>query len=314
MEELNGQLIMGEVAAMIDNHRRTEYAALVDKFKEAKTTDDCYTPPAIYDAIADYVAEEYGIKRERFLRPFRPGGDYQAEEYPEDCAVVDNPPFSILSRIVDWYIVHGVKFFLFGPTLTLLGLMKKPERKPHICIYLIGNTITYENGAEVQTSYVTNMDRYAIRIEADLRRTLEGINRRLVRENKKELPRYAYPDCLLTGKDYRLAKYGQTFRVLHEDCASVSELDAQRAVGKSVFGGGVLLSEAATAARMEAEAAADAQKAATEKAEGATTVWELSEREKALIISMRKEGKQHETGTGGGAGNTGEHVREAAGI
>ena len=296
MDELNGQLIMGEVAAMMDDHRRKQYDAFVDKFKEAKTTDDCYTPPAIYDAIADYVAGEYGINRERFLRPFRPGGDYQAEEYPEGCAVVDNPPFSILARIVDWYIAHNVRFFLFGPTLTLLGLMKRPDRKPHICIYLIGNKITYENGAEVQTSYVTNMDRYAVRIEADLRGKLEAINKQLVRENKKELPKYAYPDCLLTGKDYRLAKYGQSLRILHEDCASVSELDAQRRVGKSVFGGGVLLSERATEARRKAEAAADEQKAKTERAENATTVWELSEREKAIILAMRREGKQRETG------------------
>ena len=101
MEELNGQLVIPEVAAMIQEHREHEYQAFVDKFKEAKTTDDCYTPPEIYDEIADWVAEEYGYQREKFLRPFKPGGDYQREEYPEGCAVVDNPPFSILASIVD---------------------------------------------------------------------------------------------------------------------------------------------------------------------------------------------------------------------
>ncbi len=63
-----------------------------------------------------------------------------------------------------WYISQSVPFFLFGPTLTLLGLMKRPERKEKICVVLIGNGITYENGAEVQTSYVTNMDTYAVRM------------------------------------------------------------------------------------------------------------------------------------------------------
>ena len=64
MEELNGQLVIPEVAAMIQEHREHEYQAFVDKFKEAKATDDCYTPPEIYDEIADWVAEEYGYQRE----------------------------------------------------------------------------------------------------------------------------------------------------------------------------------------------------------------------------------------------------------
>ena len=28
-----------------------EYDAFVEKFKPKKTTDDCYTPPLVYDAI-----------------------------------------------------------------------------------------------------------------------------------------------------------------------------------------------------------------------------------------------------------------------
>ena len=166
MDELQGQMIMPGVAEIIQEHREKEYQAFVDKFNPAKTTDDCYTPPEIYDAIADWVAAEYGYRRDRFLRPFKPGGNYQAEEYPEGCAVVDNPPFSILASIVDWYLARNIPFFLFGPTLTIIGLLKKPARKERCCIVLIGNQITYENGATVQTSYVTNMEpAYALRIE-----------------------------------------------------------------------------------------------------------------------------------------------------
>ena len=111
MDEIRGQMIMPGVAEMIQEHREKEYQAFVDKFKEAKTTDDCYTPPEIYDAIADWVAAEYGYRRDRFLRPFKPGGNYQAEEYPEGCAVVDNPPFSILASIVDWYLARNASAF-----------------------------------------------------------------------------------------------------------------------------------------------------------------------------------------------------------
>ena len=48
--------------------------------------------------------------------PFYPGGDYEREEYPQGCTVVDNPPFSILSKIVKHYQERGVGFFLFAPT------------------------------------------------------------------------------------------------------------------------------------------------------------------------------------------------------
>ena len=81
-----------------------EYRQFVEKFKPKKTTDDCYTPPEIYQVVLDYVTERYGIDQNSVVRPFWPGGDYQAEEYPNGCCVVDNPPFSILSKIVDFYI------------------------------------------------------------------------------------------------------------------------------------------------------------------------------------------------------------------
>ena len=184
MDELNGQLIMPGVAELIQEHQAREYEAFVDKFKEAKTTDDCYTPPEIYDEIASWVAEEYGYQREKFLRPFKPGGDYQREEYPEGCAVVDNPPFSILAQIVDWYLWKDVPFFLFGPTLTIIGLLRKHSRKNRCCVVLIGNQITYENGATVQTSYITNMEpEYNLRIEGGASGT-DGSRKRPAEESE----------------------------------------------------------------------------------------------------------------------------------
>ena len=73
-----------------------EYNAFVEKFEVKKTTDDCYTPDNIYDAVADWVAKEYGLDRKNFVRPFYPGGDYEAEHYDPDAVVVDNPPFSTM--------------------------------------------------------------------------------------------------------------------------------------------------------------------------------------------------------------------------
>ena len=83
-----------------------EYREFVDKFKPKKTTDDCYTPVEVYEAIAGWVAEEYGLNKCDFVRPFFPGGDYERYQYSEAAVVVDKPPFSILTAIVDFYERH----------------------------------------------------------------------------------------------------------------------------------------------------------------------------------------------------------------
>ena len=64
-----------------------EYNEWLDKFEPKKTTDDCYTPDKVYEAVADWTAETYGVARSSFIRPFYPGGDYQREEYPAGCVV-----------------------------------------------------------------------------------------------------------------------------------------------------------------------------------------------------------------------------------
>ena len=268
MDEIKGQLMFGITAEIIEAGFKEQYHDFTEKFKDAKTTDDCYTPPPIYDAVADWVADEYGLDRARFLRPFRPGGDYQREDYPEGCAVVDNPPFSILSQIVDWYLARNIPFFLFGPTLTIFNLFLRPERKEKICVFLIGAQITYENGANVQTSFVTNLDTYAVRIEADFRARIDKINNALQKEKTRQLPRYEYPPHILYGKDYNLAKYGQTLRIRRQDCAAIRQMDAQRLSGKTIFGGGLILSERAAAER------------------AAATRWPLSPRELMIIQNL----------------------------
>ena len=57
-----------------------EYTAFTEKFKAKKTTDDCYTPDNIFEAVAGWVAKEYHQDPTCFIRPFWPGADYTAEE------------------------------------------------------------------------------------------------------------------------------------------------------------------------------------------------------------------------------------------
>ena len=73
----------------------------------------------------------------------------------------------------------------------------------------------------------------------------------------------------------RYSKYGVDFKVRKKDCAPIYALDAQRSTGKTIFGGGLLLSDRAAAERAAAE------RAAAERA--AATKWELSARERAIV-------------------------------
>lgn len=124
----------------------------VQKFRPKTTTDDCYTPPAVYDAVKNWVNENLlDLTGWLILRPFRLGGDYLRENYPDGSVVIDNPPFSIYTRIIRNYCEMGVRFFLFAPALTMF-VPGAPVQ------YLVARlNVVYENGAKVRTGFVTNM-------------------------------------------------------------------------------------------------------------------------------------------------------------
>jgi hypothetical protein len=249
-----------------------EYQAFLEKFEPKKTTDDCYTPELVYQAVLNWCKNEYGIKEQKIVRPFYPGGDYRAFRYLQDCVVVDNPPFSIISEICRYYCENNVRFFLFAPALTLFCIRNG-------CKISVGATITYENGAVVPTSFVTNLENHEARSAPDLYQEIKKANEQNVRERKKELPKYSYPLHLLTASDLaKFSKYGQLFALQKKSCVRVSELDSQKESGKAIYGGGYLISEKAAAEKAAAEKAA-AEKAAAEK-------WTLSTREMEIISEL----------------------------
>ena len=53
-----------------------DYDGFVDKFETKKTTDDCYTPEKVYDAILDFVGTLCPLEGKEIVRPFFPGGDF----------------------------------------------------------------------------------------------------------------------------------------------------------------------------------------------------------------------------------------------
>lgn len=85
-----------------EQETNAEYQKFVDKFKPKLTTDDCYTPPIVYNAVRDWACAKYEINPDKIVRPFYPGGDYEHYDYPSDSVVLDNPPFSIITKICNF--------------------------------------------------------------------------------------------------------------------------------------------------------------------------------------------------------------------
>lgn len=251
-----------------------EYEAFVDKFKPKKTTDDCYTPEPIYMAVLGWACERYGFDPVSVVRPFYPGGDYESYEYPDGCVVLDNPPFSILSKICQFYLDRGIRFFLFAPSLTAFSGKSVVMRMNHI---ICDSRIVYENGAVVSTSFVSNLDEDVIAQTApDLTAKINAVSDQIRAEQTRHVPKYMYPDHVCTAAMLRrYSKYGIDLSIRRADCAHISKLDAQKELKKAVYGSGLLLSERAAA-----------EKAAAEKAGDNVFVWQLSEREKALVASL----------------------------
>ena len=247
------------------------YEEFVEKFVPKKTTDDCMTPTLVYDAIRDWVCETYNVDPSVIVRPFWPGGDYENFAYPEGCVVVDNPPFSILSKICDFYIERGVLFFLFAPSLTAFSGKKTVMRMNHI---FANTSITYENGATILTAFVTNIvEDLVAQTSSELKRRIEKAMEE-TRAKVRTLPKYVYPDNVVTAAFMqKLARYEIDFEIKRSESTHISSLDQQKEKGKAIFGSGLLISERAAAER-----------AAAEKFE--REVWELSERERAIVAAL----------------------------
>lgn len=189
------------------------YDEFVDKFKPKKTTDDCMTPPEFYEVIKNWACKEYNIDQSKIVRPFWPGGDYQSENYPEGAVVLDNPPFSILVKIIDWYTERNINYFLFEPSLTAFN--RRRDGAHHV---VVDAPIIYENGAKVQTCFVTNLEPTLARTAPELDREIKQVDEALRKEKKKHNPKYKYPENVVTSSMLKqLSKYGVDYRIDEKD-------------------------------------------------------------------------------------------------
>ena len=246
-----------------------DYHGFVEKFKPKRTTDDCYTPPEIYDVVADYVTERWGVDRADMVRPFWPGGDFEGFDYPDGCCVVDNPPFSILARIKRFYTDAGVPFFLFCPQLTSHSGVQALE----LTTVVADANITYANGACVLTAFVTNLPSpNVVESVPELGDAINEASERLRRAKARHVEAHEYPvEVLTAARVGYLAAHHTPFAVRRGDCTRINKLDAMGKRG--IFGGALLLSERAAAER------------------AAVNRWSLSDRERAVCAALGSAGE-----------------------
>lgn len=247
-----------------------EYAEFLAKFEAKKTTDDCYTPPAVYQAVVDYIDEHIiDLSDKNIVRPFYPNGDYQADavEYDENTIVIDNPPFSISAEIQQFYQRNSVKFFLFCPALTAFSTYPKTGAS-----YVVTEAnIKYANGAVVATAFATNLlGGTAIKGCPILAEQLSLAQQ----DDKPKLPKYNYPDNVVMVSAIKgIVGKGESIEIARNEIVFTRQLDAQKAYKKTLFGSGFLVGDN-VAERIKAERI----KVSVDAIE-----WELSERERRLI-------------------------------
>lgn len=254
-----------------------DYETFTGKFRPRKTTDDCYTPPAVYDAVCQYVDRHVTpLAGRTVLRPFYPGGDYQSADYPDGCIVLDNPPFSILSQIVAFYEARQIAYFLFAPALTLTAA--RIFRSPHSRATAVAcqANVTYHNGAVVRTSFLTNQwpGHPALVIAGTLHKAIADAQ--ATPDHSRRQLRYP-PTVITPALCGKIATRGIDLTFPREETRWLSRLNC----GQSLFGGGFLISRRLAAQRQAAE-----RLAAQRQAERETHTYTLDPDELAIIDAL----------------------------
>ncbi|MDD7189324.1 MAG: chromosome partitioning protein ParB [Prevotella sp.] len=177
------------------------------------------------------------MEGKEILRPFYPGGDYERAEYPEDGVVIDNPPFSMFTKICKFYSARRIPFFIFGPGLTIFSCLK------YCSVVVIAPQIEFSNGAKVHCNFATNLiGDTLVTISPELSKAIAACPSQ---PQKVNLSKYRYPEELLSVSDLQtMAKGDLPFSVNRDEAVIVKNLDKHPKKG-GLFGDHLLISEAA---------------------------------------------------------------------
>lgn len=219
--------------------KKDDYDSFVDKFKTKKTTDDCYTPPNVYEAVLKWVRETCNLGDRPIVRPFYPGGDFVRFDYPQNCVVVDNPPFSILAKIIKWYNENKIDYFLWSPDLS--GI------RAGATLLVTNRNILYHNGADIHTGFCSNLFGDKIVMTApSLRKVIAEADKINRGKDKKQIRRYTFPPSVLRVNDLnKIVDRGLEFTVSQSEGVVVGNV-----CNYNTFGNSVLLNDVKTAEKM----------------------------------------------------------------
>ena len=196
--------------------KQMDYAAYVKKFlpNYVYTTDDTFTPPKVYQAVIDWLTMEGKTQGRRILRPFYPGGDFEAIDYQPGDFVVDNPPFSQMIRIVRFYQENKIDFFLFYDRRYSLSYLREG-----LTLIYINENIEFENGALIVPAFVSNVfDGAAVYSSKTLN---EMIKAGQVEQTK---PRNEYPDDVFSFTIFEKIAKLKDYIIPHDKIARVKKL------------------------------------------------------------------------------------------
>lgn len=217
------------------------YKYCVTNGRNINSTDECYTPPAVYDTVLDYAVDRYNLQDKHVVRPFIPGGDYQKYVYDKNDVVIDNPPFSMTTKIAKWYINHDIPFFLFINGIYGVSLSRGLHGKASV-IATNANASFYHkpNNKVVKLGFVTNLEpkNIIIRGDATLTNRLNGLVK------KKPFKRFRYPHNFLKNSDILSAlQRNVELKLTTDNCLFEDNLDYHKAQRFGVFGGGYLVDD-----------------------------------------------------------------------
>ena len=251
-----------------------DYESFLAKFADnPKTTDDCFTPKDVYEAVVKYVGTVIDMSDKVVLRPFFPGGDYENAEYPENGVVIDNPPFSMFLPIVKFYTARDIPFFLFGPGMTIVWASK------YCTVLCINNNIVFENGASVACNFASNLFGDIVAMTAPL--LSELIAKCKSQNTKQKQSQYIYPANMLCVSDLQaICKGGIDFAVKRSETHMIDKMDLHPKKC-NIFGTRFLISDHVVSMKEEA---LEASRQAQAQAQAGTFVEiELSQREKRIV-------------------------------
>ena len=153
-------------------------------------------------------------------------------------------------------------------------------------------TIEYENGAKVNTDFITNLpefQEYAIQTCPDLKKSIAFEQEKKRIRVKSKLPLYKYPINVLTVSALSsLVRNGIEFGIPRKETLFIRDLEAMKKLKKGIYGGGLLISNN-QAFQLEAyKKEAERMEAERMEAEQERMEWLLSENELNIIECLSK--------------------------